>query len=357
MEPKIQYGPDGKTPLDQMRWGAGDTFQIQGWRIPSWRTAFAIQKGVEHNILMKTWGGLGDQICAEPTLRFALEHFKHSKITLASHIPEVFSHLKFYDVYNLNNYPPPIYDDHLCFETNSDCSIWNLTYQFISHNVVQCVDFPSICALRCTLPVAKKEIILKPPTPSQEKTELWSAYEKRQSAVVVHAGKHWPSKTFPKPWWDSAIRSIIAKGLTPILIGKDNGPGQGTVDTITEGCIDLRNKTTLNETIWLTQQVPVVICNDSSPLHMAVSGKAWIGFVATAKHPDYITHWRNGQWGWRMQNLGLGGYWDIMDYCPNQLEEKTIDQVDPKILDSWLPAPESIGDFCEEKIHDYFRTV
>ena len=331
----------------------GDCFSIPGWRIPAWRTDYAIQHGTAENILIKTWGGIGDQICAEPTLRYALSHFKNVKITLASHIPDVFSHLKFKDVYNTSK-EQPIFDDYLVFDTNSDAEPENLVYQFISHNVIQCVDFPSLCALRSTLPNASKEVVLKPGVPRLDITNRLPDLKK---CVVVHAGKHWQSKTFPKPWWDQAIFSIIKKGFTPILIGKDNGPGQGTVDTSTENCIDLRNKTTLNETIWLTQQVPVVICNDSSPLHMAVSGKAWIGFIATAKHPDYITHWRNGQWGWRMKNLGLGGYWDIMDYCANTHEGKTIDKVDPKILDSWLPDPKIIGEFCEEKHANYFREI
>lgn len=334
-----------------------DRFAIPGWRLPAWRTSFATQKGVQDNILIKTWGGIGDQICAEPTLRFALNHFKNVKVSLASPIPEVFRHLKFHDVYNTNEYPPPIYDDHLVFETNSDADEWNILYQFVSHNVVHCVDFPSICALRSALPNADKSVVLKPPDPTLRRQDIWDFYQRRRQCVIVHAGKHWQSKTFPAAWWSAAIESISKAGLTPVLIGKDNGPGQGTVDVDID-CVhmDFRNKTSLNETIWMLQQVPVVICNDSSPLHMAVSGDAWIGFFATAKHYDYITHWRKGQWGWRMKNLSKGGYWDIMDYCPNTQEAKTIDKVAPDVLASWLPEPTIVGDFCKEKVDDYFRT-
>ena len=125
--------------------------------------------------------------------------------------------------------------------------------------------------------------------------------------VVVHAGKHWPSKTFPKDWWDAVLAELKSRGFIPILIGADADDNRSTVDVDPTGCLDLRNKTSLTESIWLTQQTKVLLTNDSSPLHMAVTGDAWIGFVATCKHPDYIKHWRNGQWSWRMENLGSWG--------------------------------------------------
>ncbi len=339
----------------EKKWSKNDAFKIPGWRIPSWRTSFACQQGVEKNILFKTWGGIGDQICAEPTLRYALEHFKDCKVTLASSIPEVFGHLKFHDVYDLTK-ESPILDDYLWFDTNSEADQFNLVYQFISHNVIHCVDFPTLCALRCTLPVAEKSIVLEPPRPPAG-SELYEIANQCGRYVIVHAGKHWQSKTFPKKWWDEALFSIVGQGFTPVLIGRENGPGQGTVDVDTAGCVDLRNKTTLNETIWLLKNSAVVICNDSSPLHMAVAGDAWIGFFATAKHYDYLYHWRRGQWAWRMKNLSLGGYWDLQHYCPNQIEEKTIDKVDPKILESWLPDPKTVGAFCKEKMIEYIRSL
>lgn len=328
-----------------------DSHAVPGPQIPAWRVDFAHQEGVADNILIRTWGGVGDQICAEPTLRFALHHFKNCKISLASEMPEVFSHLKFHDVYDLNK-ERPILDDFLVFNTNSEASVWNLVYQFMCHNVIQCVDFASLCALRCHLPTVDKEIILKPSAPAKA-----LPIADFSNCVAVHAGKHWQSKTFPKWWWDRVIDSILMEGLTPILVGKEVDEGQGTVDTKTTGCIDLRDKLTLNESIWVLQRVPVMVCNDSGPMHMAASGKAFIGFVATAKHQDFIAHWRNGQWKWRMEHFNKGGMWDLMSFCPNVQEEKVLDKVDEKTLLSWLPEPEVFGPWCKEKRDEYFRTV
>lgn len=338
-------------------WGKDDTFRIPGNLIPSWRTSFACQKGVEKNIIFRTWGGIGDQICAEPTLRFALNFFKDCEVTLASEVPSIYGHLKFKDVYDMNK-ERPVWDDYLVFQTNSNADVWNLPYQFYCHNSIQCVDFPALAALRCNLPNDHKNVVLKPEAPAKP-----LPIADFSNCVAIHAGKHWQSKTFPTWWWDRVLLSVLEEGLTPVLVGKEVDKGQGTVEVNTTGCIDLRNKTDLNGSIWLLQRVPVVICNDSSPLHMAVSGKAFIGFIATAKHPDYITHWRRppnedrNVWGWRMKNFGRGNYLDIMNFCPNSQEEKTLDKVDEEVLLSWLPEPEIFGPWAKEKRDEYLSTL
>jgi ADP-heptose:LPS heptosyltransferase len=169
--------------------------------------------------------------------------------------------------------------------------------------------------------------------------------------VVVHAGMHWPSKTFPKMWWDSVLSGIRSAGLTPILIGKDgkmiHSENTGTVDVSNEGCIDLRNQTNLQELVWLLQNCNVLITNDSSPIHIAASGKAHIGFIASCKHPDYITHWRNGTWGWRMKNLGHDGIWNYTDHYPVQDDEIRVDVLPNGLMDRLLPSTEEVLQFIK----------
>jgi hypothetical protein len=224
---------------------------------------------------------------------------------------------------------------------------------------MNCVDFPSMRAFRSQLPIAERNVVLKPKMPLSPEIQHMALC--RHKHVIVHAGKHWQSKTFPKLWWDEVLQEIIKEGFEPVLIGKEVAENQGTVAVETSGCIDLRNKTSIMDSVWLLQNSSVVICNDSSPLHMAVSGRAWIGFIASAKHPDFISHWRytgevnQNVWSWRMKNLSLGGMWDIQDNCPNRQETSVIHEVDPKILESWLPKPSTIGEFCREKMDDYRR--
>jgi len=320
--------------------------------VPSFRTAYAVQQGIEKNILMVTWGGLGDQICAEPTLRFALKTFKDCSVSLASECPQLFEHLPFKKVYNLKR-EQPVWEDYFPFQTIRPPT--DLTWEFMSHMITNCVDFPSLCAFRCQLPIADRVVTLEPPQEIMDK--IYGEYlHQINYPIVIHAGRHWPSKTFPKVWWDKVISNLVDQNVTPILIGADTDDNRGTVDVETKGCLDLRNKLSILESIALLNFSQVLLTNDSSPLHMAVSGNTWIGFVATCKHPDYIMHWRrdtNGlpQWAWRMENLGLGGIWETIDYCPNRENAVTAEKVPEDLLSSWLPPPEKFAGWALSRLN------
>ena len=316
--------------------------------MPGFRTTLAIQNGVEKNILFRTWGGIGDQICAEPTLRYALKKFPQCKISLASECPELFQHLKFENVFDLRKVHPK-YDDYLLFDTITPPNDTNMVWQFFNHMLTNCVDFPSMCALRLQLPNADKEIMLSGNVPNG-----WDEMRfKVENGVLIHAGRHWQSKTFPKAFWDRVLAGLKNRGVTPVLIGANADDNRGTVDVETDGCLDLRNKLSLTESIWCLQRAAVLLTNDSAPLHMAASGRAYIGFIATCKHPDYITHWRRGEWQWREKNFGKGGIWDHVDFCPNTGENVEVEFVEPKLLESWLPSPYEMSNWaveCRQKI-------
>ena len=318
---------------------------------PEFITAAAFERGCETNLLFTTWGGLGDQLCSEPTLRFAIDTFHRwgAKVSLASEFPEMFSHLNFDNVYDTKKVRP-IYENYLTFHTikNPHTLLW----QFVSHCVTHCVDFPAICSLRCTLPIEYKAIESFPEKHVSQSFKDEYKELTDNGHVFVHAGKHWPSKTFPKDWWDRVLASLKVRGFTPVIIGKDMDDNRGTVDTDTTGCIDLRNRTKLSETMWLMKNAQLVVTSDSSPLHMAAIGKAHVAFVATAKHQDYIAHWRRDmsgiiKWYWRQKHFNTGGMWDIVDMCPNKKENVLVDVCEEEQLRKWLPEPTAIPEWIE----------
>lgn len=311
-----------------------DHIRIPAVMIPSARTQIAVDSGVEKNLIFVTWGGLGDQICAEPTLRYALKTFKGCDISLASEHPELFQHLRFKEVFDLKKVTPN-YDNYLRFDTIVPPNDSNLVWQFFSHMTTNCVDFPSMCAFRSQLPVADKELHIEPSRPKNN-------IDIPENSVFIHAGRHWQSKTFPKNFWDEVLKELLLRNKVPVLIGADTDDNRGTVDVETKGCLDLRNELSVNDSIYYLQKAKVLLTNDSAPLHMAASGHAHIGFVATCKHPDYISHWRNGIWSYHMQNFGKGGIWDILDYCPNKEQEVSVENVGNHLLD-WLPDPKEFA--------------
>ena len=322
--------------------------------IPNARTQIAIQDKVEKNLLIKTWGGIGDQICSEPTLRMAVREFTKDGMTvsLASDQPQLFAHLSFNKVFNLKEVTPK-WENYLVFDTivSPDHLLWS----FMSHCLTNCVDFPSICAFRMQLQVKDREIFMMPRKPHLNFPEKY---------ILIHPGRHWPSKTFPKDWWDDVIKYLVEEGHTPIIIGADADDNRGTVDIDASNCWDLRNQTTIEETNWICQHATVLLTNDSYPIHAAASrnpndetsGKTWIGYFATCKHPDYITHWRMNEnkileWNYRERNLGIGGMWNIINNCPNREGEITVDKADDFQVRSWLPYPETVVEWAVRKFY------
>lgn len=327
-----------------------DMMVFPGSVIPSFRTQLAIQNKVNKNLLLHVWGGLGDQVCAEPTLRFAFKSFKDCDISLSSDFPDLFSHLPFKNTFNISKKEIPKWDDYMVFHMIMPPP--HLNWEFISHSLINCVDYPAINAFRMQLPVADRELYLTGKCPENISINF-------DDSVFIHAGKHWQSKTFPKKWWDEVIDEILFSGLKPVLIGADSEGGKrGTVDVNPLKCCDLRNELSIQETTWLLQRAKVLLTNDSSPLHLAAStdpeqkeitGHCWIGYIATCKHPDFITHFRKGQWQYREVNHGSGGVWDYLNYCPNQDEEVMIHKVEPTLLESWLPDPKKYAGWACEK--------
>ncbi len=335
-------------------------------QIPSFRIHKAFELGVQRNFIITTWGGLGDQVCAEPVLRHALKAFDECEITLATETPDLFKHLPFKKVIPFSDVqkPGPIHSQHLIFHTIVPPE--DLTWEFFSHCLVNAVDFASMCAFRLMLPIEEKNPILTHDQSDEIMEAKFGIDFKRD--VFVHAGRHWPSKTFPKAWWDQVLTELLSRGYRPVLIGKDNhseSSGKtGTVDVATVGCKDLRNATSLNELIYLLQKAQVLITNDSSPLHIASTGNAWIGCIASCKHPDYIFHWRRpgyysdgtprpNIWAWRTENLSLDGIWNHIDHNPAQEVEVKVDVLPEGLMEALLPEPEVVANWAAEKMEDY----
>lgn len=320
---------------------------VPAMQVPPFRVQRLAERRRLNHILFVARGGVGDQVCAEPTIRYAIEHFGNTnKIYLAAYdgLAELFSHLKFERIFDLRE-EQPIWENYLVMETIVDQTRndhnAHMSDEFFSHCLTHCVDFASMSAFRAQLPTRNREIRLEPRTPRQ----LIENIGKRSDTVFLHPGRHWQSKTFPPEFWTEVARTIAENGLTPVIIGADRKDTGTVAFEVPEKVIDLRNQTTLQETVWLLKHARVLITNDSAPLHMAASGDAHVGFIATIKHPDYITHWRHGEFGWRMRNFSRGGVWDIVNHNPGSENPQIrgVEWVEPSLLESWLPNPRELA--------------
>lgn len=318
---------------------------------PGFRRQLAVERGVQNNILIKTWGGLGDEVCAIPTVTFALETFKGKEVHLAAMRPEFFRHLNFGKVYNLLTGPFPDWDRYHTFDAM--CSHGDIPWDYICHVYTHCIDANSLYAFRCQLPLSYKEIKLFPNEKEKEKiNNIINENLLNHKWVIVHPGQHWESKTFPVKWWNDVLARLKKENVIPVIVGgtqKPQNPGEflrTTVNIDNTGCLDLRNKLELMETVALIQRSNVVLTNDSCILHFAAASEAWCGFVTMAKHPDYIKHYRHGRFGWRMENLSKGGLWEITDV----LDGIAIMDIGEENMQKWLPQSEDFAEWALEKL-------
>lgn len=331
------------------------TYTVAADAVPICRVDKAIKKGVNKNILFKVAGGIGDVICAEPTLRFALRNFKDCQISLATAFPEVFRHLIFdpypemmrlpifKNCFDLKNQKPNL-DEYLVFETYLDNQ--NFSSQFFCPSLTHCVDYASIASIRRQLPTDYKTLQIS--SRRSQYMHFVMDSSSHRNFVFIHPGSGWQSKTFPVEFWDQVISGVIKRGKTPIIIGTHDKTQP--VDVSSLRLFDARSVFSIEESIYILQEAQVLLTNDSAPLHMASSGNAWIGLIATCKHPDFITHWRKGALGYRVKNFSKAGMWSIQDYCPNKQENVMINNVDPEILKSWLPDPDRYAAWAVERL-------
>jgi Glycosyltransferase family 9 (heptosyltransferase) len=322
-------------------------FTTAAEQIPLWRVSEALKKGREKHLLFLAGGGLGDQICAEPTIRYALDHFKDCKISVLTHTPDLFRHLtpRLEFLFERGRWTDAQIDleKYLCLRTYASAD--DFSGQFMSSIITHCVDYPAMLSLRGQLPIEYREPVVEPLAPEKRLIPLFQSVSVAKSwheahHVYVHPGRGWPSKTFGSAFWSEVISKLVKFGATPVIIGNDTAWVE-----VSKECVDLRDKLSVMETIWLLQHCRVLLTNDSAPLHMAATkaSKAWIGFVATCKRADYLYHFRRGKFGWRMKNFSKGGVWNLLDFAPNKQETVDVKNVDEKILETWLPNPKDFA--------------
>lgn len=320
------------------------TMHFPSMTIPSFRMLRACQKGLEKNILIRTQGGLGDVICAEPAIRWGVEKFEGIEVTIETHFPELFAHLPVKAVVDAKGSELDAYQYHT-FDSLYQADVINS--EFVVALYTHVVDYAALCLWRSQLPVRNRNIVLRPGVAAEEVAVLTINPE---TDVLIHAGRTWQSRTVPPHFWNKVIAHIAASGKRPVLIGRESYGLTGNIKLDTTSALDLRDNFSLAETIAQLQRCRVLLTNDSSPIHMAASGEAWVGTISTVKHPDFIHHWRHGEFAWRMKDFAKGGLYERIYFKPHENKNVTVDTCDPEDLLTWLPDPIEFAEWGMSKV-------
>lgn len=309
--------------------------------IPNFRVGISMQNKTDKRWLIKTWGGLGDVVCAEPVLRFITRRMPDIEVHVQTSYPELFRHLR------VTCFPEstPLDESkyYVAYTINHQDS---LTWQFMSHGASHPVDYISLNLLRNQIPTADREIKL-PTYTSKACPKLFAdLVGSPEEFIIVHPGKHWPSKTFPAEWWSELV-SLLSQHWSVILIGKTVDENVGFVPfsvDAEDAVYDLRDYPGFNlkDLIAFLTKAEYVFSNDSSPIHIAAAGGAHIGFVASCKHADFIKHWRGGKWSRRMYDFGRDNLYNHLNLSPVQGDSVEYGSITPEELERILPKPKDV---------------
>lgn len=293
------------------------------------------------NIWISVEGGLGDQIQAEPTVRFLKEKLHpNDDIRVTTHFPEIFRHIKGIQVetHDVNIWAgvtsTPFKKITL---PNPEQPLW----MFLSNMLCHTVDFAAISVLRRTLPDIDKEYILSYPIEAQNSLCELCKRDYFSDCVLIHAGQHWSNKSFPASYWEEIVHGLREYGLTPILIGK-NEETRGVVRLkAKDGVINLVNMLSLHELFAIIDLCPVLISNDSAPIHIAGAFDNNIILIPTCKHPDYLLPWRQGSKYYKAKAMYKKLLCDEIPSSPTEVYQILGD----KLLGEWncyLPETSSV---------------
>lgn len=299
------------------------------------------------NIYVTVNGGLGDQLCAEPAIRFMREEqYPDDLFVVSTHWPRAFAHLTGMGVTVMeNNRPQGVFPDTPFYRVNTLPEPSELQWRIVSHLLCHSVDYTSMALMHRTLPMHRKTPHFEVWPRDRARVQALLAGVDVSRVVAVHAGRHWNSKTFPQAWWQAVVDGL-ARDRTVVLVGKTeqttDASLRGTVPvTCPEGGVDLRERLDLGGLAALLEAAPVLVTNDSAPVHLAGSFDNRIVLVPSCKHPDHILPFRHGRLDYKAVAVYKRLVIDDVEARPTQAYETTAD---PPGIDwsRYLPEQEAV---------------
>lgn len=297
------------------------------------------------NIAVMVEGGLGDQICAEPSVRHIRDKvYQGDNVIIITDYPDVFSH---YDL-PVHKKGAPVPDNKGFLELHTLRSPEHISWEYMSHPLCHSVDFSSLQSVRLMLPMKDK-------TQELAFTNLDMADVKKKLGkdlsqyVLLHPGRGWDSKNFPADVWESWLDILLENKFKCVVIGKRISKEQGVVEFNWDkpGCINLIDQQTFGQLTALISQAKVLVSNDSAPIHIAGAFDNWIGLVATCKAPDHVLPYRHSDLYYKAKALERFKLYETFNNQPSQVYGATIDVCTEEQMRECVPLPEEVLRFVK----------
>lgn len=305
----------------------------------------------KNHIYVSVSGGMGDQLCAEPAVRFLRKSlYPDAEIVVATHYPTLFKHLVKDGVEVCKHGEANLSQDTPYYITQSLPGPDTIQWSIVSHLLCNSTDYASIALVRRTLPFENRRIVFEIDPRSHESLMHKSGIDDFSNFIVVHAGRHWKTKTFPSEWWQAIIDGLLEEGKSVCLVGQEQegdppfyvAGARGTVSLEPrDGVIDLRNQLSIDELALIISQAKVLVSNDSFPVHLAGAFDNWIVLIPSCKHPDHVLPYRNGSVFYKAKALYRKLIIDEVESRPTQLYPTSVD-IDVQDWNQYLCEPSFI---------------
>ena len=290
----------------------------------------------KRHLYIAVTGGLGDQICAEPAVRYLKQKlYPDDNVVVGTHWPRIFQHLEDGNGFRTCEHgKADLTEDTAYYIAESLPSPESIQWFVVSHLLCSSVDYTSIALMKRTLPLPDKTIRFDVSISDYEDLEKIAGIRDFEDYVVVHPGRHWETKTFPDKWWQGIIDGLHSRGDKVCVVGKteDGDPpdykagARGTVGiTCPEGVVDLRDKLELGAFGALLSRAKTLISNDSAPIHLAGAFDIEIVVIPTCKHPDHLLPWRHGSQKYKTKALYKSLIVEEVESRPTQVYETSVD--------------------------------
>jgi hypothetical protein len=298
-------------------------------------------------------GGLGDQICAEPAIRYMkTKLYPDDELIIATHWPRIFKHLTKLGVTVYEQGKANLRDDTPYFIASSLPGPDTVNWMVVSHILCHTVDYTSIALMKRTLPLLDKTIKFE--VDLQDYSNLFDLVDNEfiKDCIVIHPGMHWNTKTFPIKFWQEIIDKI-ATSHKVVIVGKSElgdppdfvAGARGTVDVdCPYNAIDLREKLSLGMLGALFSTAKCLISNDSAPIHLAGAFDLNIVLIPSCKHPDHVLPYRNGTVHYKTYSPYKKLMLDDIESRPTQVYP-TSAEIDNVKWNKYLPAVNQVVNY------------
>ena len=272
--------------------------------------------------------GLGDTICATPTIRKVSEAYD-APISVYSKHPEVFKNLSYvesslhYDDIHENQELKDSYDYY--YQTEIALTHFNDQDVKFKHSHM---DIRQIHANFIGFTLLKKDshcdFIADRYKPIDNLPEKY---------IVIHATESWPSKDWGFENWNSLCNTL---DYPIVMVGKESSEvgsfnvQKPTYDLRPKMGLDLRNKTNVHQLWHVLDKAQLVITNDSSVMHLSGTTDTEILVLGSSQRPEIRFPYRNGSQEYKIRMvLGTCDLFCASDLKYNVREHGTLNIVGP----------------------------